>query len=163
MAGEEIFQLVRSLARPAFVAQKPGYFLLVTTFLDESAAKSAFHTASVSGQGVAIRAPKLEIFPVAKARGAPFPDRILVGRASNCDVVLLDPSVSKLHAHLRLVSGGGFEVVDIGSQNGTTVNGVKLAPDAARPLKPRDGIVFGKVAAKFVDAGMLYDMVKALG
>jgi hypothetical protein len=163
MAGEELFQLIKTLAKPAFVAQKPGYFLLVTTFLDQDAAKGAFHTASVNGAGAVMRAPKLEIFPVQKARGTPFPDRILVGRAGNCDIVLPDPSVSKLHAHLRKLPDGSYEVIDVGSQNGTTVNGAKLVANTGRPLKQRDSLLFGKVASKFVDSGMLYDLVKALG
>ncbi len=161
MRSEDAFKLIDSLPRAKFVAQVSGNFLLVVSMLDQQAAKGAFHTHS-EGSGPTLRAPKLEIFEVVKARGNPFPDRISVGRAGNCDIVLPDPSVSKLHAHLRPRKEGGFELVDVGSQNGTTVNGVKLVPDNGRALATRDSLVFGKVAAKFVDAGMLYDLVKTL-
>ncbi|HTU58032.1 MAG TPA: hypothetical protein VMF89_06355, partial [Polyangiales bacterium] len=52
-------------------------------------------------------APSLElplILPLRKGEGRPFPERISVGRATNCDVVIRDASISKLHGHFRDVS-----------------------------------------------------------
>ena len=70
-----------------------------------------------------VRRPQnIEVLPVVKAPGNPYPDRVSVGRARNCDVVMRDPSVSKLHAHFR-IGGPKLELVDIDSQNGTRVNG----------------------------------------
>ena len=78
-------------------------------------------------RSAARRAPNVEVLAVVKAPGNPYPDRVSVGRARNCDVVMRDPSVSKLHAHFR-VGGPKLELVDIDSQNGTRVNGRALAP-----------------------------------
>lgn len=51
---------------------------------------------------------------------------ILIGRATTNDVVLADLSVSRRHA--RIEHGAqGYEIVDLGSANGVTVNGVKVA------------------------------------
>ena len=50
---------------------------------------------------------------------------MLVGRAPTCDVPVFDPTVSRRHAELSLV-GGGVKVVDLGSANGTFVNGEKI-------------------------------------
>ncbi len=50
-------------------------------------------------------------------------DQILVGRRPDCDVVLPHPAVSRRHAVIRR-SGGQFCMQDLGSRNGTIVNGV---------------------------------------
>jgi hypothetical protein len=45
----------------------------------------------------------------------------VIGRSRECDIVLSDPNVSRRHAELR-PSGGGWELIDLGSTNGTRVN-----------------------------------------
>ncbi len=45
-----------------------------------------------------------------------------VGRSRDCDVVMADPNVSRLHAELRHV-GTDYYLVDMGSTNGIEVNG----------------------------------------
>ncbi|HMR05096.1 MAG TPA: sigma 54-interacting transcriptional regulator [Polyangiaceae bacterium] len=47
---------------------------------------------------------------------------LVFGRGQDCDVVLDDPSVSRAHA--RLVTGPPIAIVDLGSANGTHVDGV---------------------------------------
>jgi hypothetical protein len=68
--------------------------------------------------------PRLEL--------AGVPDRISLGRARNCDIVLRDPSVSKLHAHFRVKDDGKFDLVDRLSENGTEINGARLLPTSLR-------------------------------
>ena len=96
---------------------------------------------------------------IIKAPGNPYPDRISVGRARNCDVVMRDPSVSKLHAHFR-VGPMKLELVDIDSQNGTRVNGRALAPHQPQVVEAGDTILFGNVTTRMVDAHMLYDLLR---
>lgn len=50
--------------------------------------------------------------------------RLVVGRASGCDVQLDDPSVSKQHALIEIV-GNDHILQDLGSANGTFVNGAR--------------------------------------
>lgn len=64
---------------------------------------------------------------------------ITIGRMSNNDVVLPDANVSRTHAELKQ-RDGGWILVDLGSTNGTTVNG-KLATE--HDLKDGDRIGFG--------------------
>ncbi|MEO1087559.1 MAG: FHA domain-containing protein, partial [Acidobacteriota bacterium] len=48
----------------------------------------------------------------------------LVGSAATCDLRIEHPSVSRHHAAVLLVDGGGaIEVADLGSRNGTHING----------------------------------------
>ncbi len=68
-----------------------------------------------------------------------------VGRLPDCGVQLVDPSVSRYHAELR-AKGDGFVVVDLGSTNGTRVNGVRVTE---RELRDGDEVVFGTIGVRF--------------
>jgi len=49
----------------------------------------------------------------------------IVGREKVCDLVLFDDDASRQHFRLRPASGGGYDLDDLGSSNGTIVNGVR--------------------------------------
>jgi hypothetical protein len=49
----------------------------------------------------------------------------VIGRSSECDIVLGDPNVSRRHAEIRRM-GRGYSLVDLGSTNGTEVNGQRV-------------------------------------
>src|SRR5690349_4774067 len=51
--------------------------------------------------------------------------RILVGQSPACAVRLADPTVSRRHAALELAAGA-LRVADLGSTNGTWVNGLRI-------------------------------------
>ncbi len=62
--------------------------------------------------------------------GRTFPltqTNILIGRATNCDIVLNDLNVSRTHAEIRRESTTAWSVADLGSTNGTLVNGRHIA------------------------------------
>ncbi len=75
-------------------------------------------------------------------------DSLRVGRDPVCDLVLRDQTVSRQHASLQQ-AGGQWSVTDLGSTNGTTVNGVRLAPQQTMPLPPGAGVGFGDVVCRF--------------
>ncbi len=50
-------------------------------------------------------------------------DTVTIGRSSECDVFLEDLAVSRLHATIKELPSGEYEVVDNGSATGTRVNG----------------------------------------
>lgn len=56
--------------------------------------------------------------------------RVVVGRSPDCDVVLNTTSVSRQHAEL-LCDDAGWRVRDLGSRNGTGVNGTRVAGERA--------------------------------
>ncbi|MGH7663410.1 MAG: adenylate/guanylate cyclase domain-containing protein [Gemmatimonadaceae bacterium] len=70
--------------------------------------------------------------------GAPM----VIGRALNSDIPVLDPTISRRHAELSC-DASGVEVRDLGSSNGTFLNGARI--DSAR-MAPGDVVTFGKVA-----------------
>ncbi len=67
-------------------------------------------------------------------------DAVTVGRSSSNDVVLDDPAVSRRHAALERLAAG-WSIHDLGSRNGTYVNGEPL--ERERPLYSGDEIVMG--------------------
>jgi S-DNA-T family DNA segregation ATPase FtsK/SpoIIIE len=58
--------------------------------------------------------------------------RLTIGRDPSCDLVLADPDVSRRHAELQVAAG--ISVRDLGSTNGTYLDGAAL-DDAAVPLR----------------------------
>ncbi len=69
-----------------------------------------------------------------------------VGRAPDNQIVLPDPRVSARHAIIRL-EGGRWWIEDLGSRNGTRLNGVQISGRA--PLRNGDIVAFGPVIARF--------------
>ncbi|AKF11043.1 FHA domain protein [Sandaracinus amylolyticus] len=69
-------------------------------------------------------------------------DRILIGRGAGADVRLPHTSVSTRHATIEL-RAGRYVIVDHGATNGTRVQGGKLVPERAKPLRDGDRIEVG--------------------
>ncbi|MGH7672767.1 MAG: adenylate/guanylate cyclase domain-containing protein [Gemmatimonadales bacterium] len=67
---------------------------------------------------------------------------LVVGRAVTSDIPIYDPTISRRHAEIVL-SDTGVRVKDLGSSNGTFLNGAKIAEAEAGP---NDVVTFGKVA-----------------
>lgn len=68
-------------------------------------------------------------------------ERLLVGRGSECDLRLDDPSVSRRHAEI-LRHGESWRIRDLESAHGVAVNGVTVRQ---APLEPGDRVVLGGV------------------
>ncbi len=59
-------------------------------------------------------------------------DRLLVGRHPRCDIVVAGSNVSRRHAEL-ILRDGVWVIRDLGSTNGTTVNGSLVGRSELRP------------------------------
>jgi len=70
----------------------------------------------------------------------------VVGRSQSCDVSIADPSVSRRHAQIVVVSGK-VSVGDLGSSNGTFVNGERV--DESAPLRSGDVLGLGDAEVSF--------------
>lgn len=88
-------------------------------------------------------------------RRGPFPnkeyplteDHTLIGRATACTIYIPDPEISR--QHVRVVAQGAnlYAVEDLGSTNGTFVNGRRIT--SLTPLNPNDTVDLGE-ALQFV-------------
>ena len=74
-----------------------------------------------------------------------------IGRAQDNQLVMSDARVSSHHAQLRAL-GQGYEIVDLGSSNGTFVNEQRLLPNTPYRLSSGDQIRLGETTYTF-DAG----------
>jgi hypothetical protein len=72
-------------------------------------------------------------------------DPVTIGRLPECDIVLSDPNVSRRHAEVRR-RGNDFIVIDLGSTNGTRVNGAGVRE---RQLADGDEISLGSTRIRF--------------
>jgi hypothetical protein len=79
---------------------------------------------------------------------------LVVGRLPDSGLVLADPNVSRYHAEFRPVAADGdssrsqgYEVVDMGSTNGTKVNGVVLT--GSQLLHDGDTVTVGVTTIRF--------------
>ncbi|NBB94102.1 MAG: FHA domain-containing protein [Gammaproteobacteria bacterium] len=108
----------------------------VSRIVGEAATEEGSHTrAELTGVSAEISG---QSFPLGSAR-------VVVGRASNCDIRFDDSSVSSEHARLTH-DAAGWRVVNLLSTNGTFVNDQKVSSQA---LKDGDRIRFGRVELRF--------------
>ncbi|WP_020118000.1 FHA domain-containing protein [Streptomyces canus] len=78
----------------------------------------------------------------------PLPTRtVRIGRADDNDLVIDDLVVSRHHAELRALPDGSYDIVDLGSHNGTYLNG---RPVTSAPLGPGDIVGIGHSAFSLV-------------
>lgn len=86
---------------------------------------------------------------------------IRIGRALENELVVSDLQVSRHHAEFRSMPGGRFEIRDLGSHNGTYVNGQPVAKSGTALLGPNDIVgvghstfrIVGDRLEEFVDTG----------
>ncbi|WP_042407068.1 FHA domain-containing protein, partial [Streptacidiphilus carbonis] len=123
--------------------------------LDERAVLG--HPPLVDGAVLRLDEPDPDHVPAGPAPGAPtelrvvggpdaggihllMPGRVRVGRSAQADVPLDDPDVSRFHLALEVDADGRVSVVDLGSTNGTALDGL---PVGAEPVPVPPGSVLG--------------------
>lgn len=115
--------------------------------VDEASARGKFTPESA----------EMELYPLAKKPGASFRDRITIGRTVNNDVVIADPSVSRLHAYVR--QADGWVVADAGSKNGSWLGHTALEPRREVALAPGAALRLGDVRFTFFRAEDLFELM----
>jgi FhaA, N-terminal domain/FHA domain len=75
-------------------------------------------------------------------------DPVRIGRLPDCAIPLSDSQVSRHHAEVHR-SDHGFSIVDLGSLNGTTVNGVVVQE---KDLHDGDVITIGETAIRYEES-----------
>jgi two-component system response regulator AtoC len=84
--------------------------------------------------------------PSSTAVNLPLDGDVVIGRDPGVQVPLLDKAISRAHARISMF-GGRAEIVDLGSHNGTKVNGERIV--GARPLLSGDVVTILGVTLVF--------------
>lgn len=71
---------------------------------------------------------------------------VMIGRSSECQIILDDDYVSTRHARVALDQSGGFFVEDMGSTNGTYVNGRRITHPTT--ITADDSVRIGRTVLK---------------
>ncbi|MCW6008758.1 FHA domain-containing protein [Micromonospora sp. CPCC 205371] len=98
-------------------------------------------TRSLSRPAAAAAVPEMEL------RLPPAPGSYVIGRDNGCDLRLADDTVSRRHAVLT-VTDGQWTLSDLGSTNGSRINGWKL--QAPSPVRPGDVVDLGSQRLRIV-------------
>lgn len=85
---------------------------------------------------------------------------VAIGRDPQADIHLPSPAVSRRHAVLRQV-GSGWQLADLNSTNGTSVNGQRIR--TPYPLKPKDLVQIGPFRLVYEGEGRLRVFVAGRG
>ena len=102
-----------------------------------------------------------QLVAVKKNPENPFPDRLTIGRATNCDVVIRFAFVSKVHAHL-FVQGDKLTLRDNKAANGTFHNHKMLDAGGSRSVRLGDTLGFGALELELIDSGRLHQLLRGV-
>lgn len=111
----------------------PGKTLCVPSDVAAPAARTAFLTV--------IRGARADM-----GRNLVVEGPVVIGREVSCDLPLLDPGTSRRHARV-VPEGGAFRVEDLGSTNGTRVDGSLVRGCA--PLASGQKVFVGRTVIRF--------------
>lgn len=137
---DELVQLVQSHA----AAQRYSFAGGISITLEQSDAlgEGLLEIVSVNVKGTVAWTPVLDIggkrYPITKSR-------TIIGRGTDADITVDDTSISRKHVEV-LWDGSRAQVNDLGSTNGSLLNG---APVAKAPLSPESVIDIGRTRIVF--------------
>jgi hypothetical protein len=153
-------------SRPSTVDQ-PGAASLA--YATQPSMRLSSLTARILQGDVKALLESLCLYRIEKSDRNPWKGRISVGRAPNNDVVVRHASISKLHAHLvptdadpEAIHPLAVTLMDVGSRNGTWINGVQVAADAPRAIQAGDRLTFGAISLELLDAVRLHQRLRAI-
>ena len=87
----------------------------------------------------------------------------VAGRHINCDLPIPDPRVSRNHAEFIPTIDGHYTIMDLGSANGTTMNGISLPPRTPRQLSAGDEIRMGQNTYRYFSGDALIPDIEIPG
>jgi hypothetical protein len=138
----ELVEAVREYAR------EEGYHFMgpvaVELRVDNSLKPGRFGIASQLKQAEAGQRPGTIVMP--SGERITLDDENIVGRLAECKIVITDSNTSRHHARIHR-AGSAFVLADLGSTNGTFVNGVRLGAD--QRLSDGDIVTIGSVSLRF--------------
>ena len=156
MTLEELQRNATGLKLRDFVARFAGYYLGRGDSVAAFTSVESTDILDFSRKGAPLGGHRSELIKLPQEGESDL--RVTIGRTESCDVVLVDASVSGLHARL-FISEGNCELTDLKSKNGTRLNGVLITPERPTLVKVGDILHFGNIPTVLLDAETLFDLV----
>jgi ABC-type multidrug transport system ATPase subunit len=131
--------------QPAPLDASPGWFfgavyLPLAALVELASPRQAASTAQVPS---APRARTVFGALDLSGKGGSPPREAVIGRRTDCDIVLPFPQLSARHASVTRTEEGKIAVTDLGSTNGTYARGVRLTPGQRFIVEPGERILVG--------------------
>ena len=117
-------------------------------------------------RGASTQPPATAVWSAQRTAGDRFPSAVMrlpakvlrIGRAGDNGIVVADLGVSRRHAELRRLPGSGYEIADLGSHNGTFLNGQRITKATVTEsdvigIGPAIFRLVGDELQEFVDGG----------
>lgn len=105
--------------------------------------------------------PIVKTVPLVKTNRNAFKSKITLGRAKNNDVILRAAKVSKIHA-VFIVGKDKWQLLDMGSVNGTMVNGERIEKNQPVKLDSGDMISFWRYVFEYHDLDSFVAILRKL-
>ncbi len=102
------------------------------------------------------------VVPLVMPRGGRQTNRAVVGRQDGCQVQIRAQKVSREHAAF-FERDGRWWLEDLGSANGTRLNGKRLPPHRPNQLKSGDMVAFWMFLFQFVDEAAFRALLRGMG
>jgi hypothetical protein len=128
---------------------------------DKADANEATVTASSSGWRMQEPSLLNRVYELVKGTFA-IPGPVSLGRAESNDILVSEDSVSKRHCVFD-VDPGGVHVTDVGSTNGTSVDGKPIPPHVPTPLRGGEVLTIGNFSFVFHTPASLLTYLSSLG
>ena len=139
---ESFCKRFKLMTEDAFMATVKVPHLYIPTLSRQE--QEGFATVQFDPERIAQERDEAMVLPIQKREdGNAFGIMITLGRATNNDLVINDSRISKFHAYFRQV-GDEWSVSDANSRNGTSVDGIELAPETSHPLSSGAEITLAK-------------------
>ena len=129
--------------------------VVLVEFLKGGGPAREFRTSTLSAPGsipplaTVTSDPGTQVIPLEKSPRNPYDGFLFLGRASTCDIIIRDASISKTHAVIE-PSASAWHLRDNRSRNGTWRNGERLKEGEKVTLASGDVIVLGSYPLYFI-------------
>ncbi len=160
LAGE-----LKRRGQESFKNRYPHPFLVVVFVPPKESEEEEHHTRKARLSDYIPRKGRLsgmKAVPLVKTSRNVFSSKITVGRATNNDVIIRAQMISKAHATFILDDGDRIKLMDMGSANGTMVNGRRLMKREMVPVASGDTVTFWRFVFEFQDLDSFVQLLNGL-
>lgn len=105
--------------------------------------------------------PSKQVIPVVPSGRGRLRKKLVAGRLDSCDIIIRAGKISRQHAAF-FEKRRSWWLEDLGSANGTRLNGTRLQPGRPARLKSGDMVAMWKFLFQFVEAEPFLVMLRTL-